>query len=1836
MVACGVFFPPDTPPMFYRLLLGLLLFGSGIARANTIINLGSVSQFTGPESAGLDLAGQFDYAINFSNDDPLRTVKGLVFKPDNQAIPGATLVAPQHVTPWQTKPEYGAAADANALEEIMHDIRWADSSSGQKLQASLAVTPGITYKLQILISGNGAENRRWDIRINGQPAVDEITSLGASPGATYATGRSTVYSYEFIPVSSPLVVEMGNLFGINDGGDRNPIWQALTLERVFIPPTPEDISLVPTSFFPQQKDYIGTFRITDIKSDATHVLTLVPGAGSADNAKFALSGGRLLPSSTAFLGAIPGSSYGVRIRATDAGDGARWLEKAFTVTLESPDPPTAVVLNATSLGAGLIGGQVAALLSAADADPVDRHSFELVAGEGSAQNSLFTIVGNELQLASALPAQTARIQFRLRATDLSGFSVETAFALPVVEPRVRINEVLAVSTAASLPLDENSQPQDWIELYNELAQPMNLSGWYLTDDPDNLRKWAFPSVPVPPQGYLVVFASGTGAKPANGPIHTNFSLSQSGETILLVRPDGQIASRALPPGLYPNTTWGIGGGGAEAGYLRNPTPGALNSPPASAGRNEVLFSVPHGYYDVAFPLTLTPSVPGSVIRYTLNGSPPTPSSPVYSGPFTITPVAGTTRSGVRIVRAVATHPDAAYSPVATQTYFFVNGVSSPAVDGIVGQTNLFASIRNHATYGPLLDDALLALPSVSLVINNSGELPFSETESSVELLDPRGGEAGFTIPAGVIRSGTSSLSFAKGSMSVRFRGEYGATQLDYPVYGRHPHDPLGAVTTFQELRLRSGSHDTHSWLGTSENPPVPYGSPPVTRSGDAQLIRNIWQEDVHLMMGQPGMHGRMVQLFVNGNYYGIYHILEHPDDDYMGSYFAGSSEDYHYTGGGTTGSVHDAESWSVVWAQIKESVANFTQAKRWIDMTNLADYMALSFYAGNDWDWTSLHNWGAAGHRLPDRGGWKFFPQDVDISLQDVDADCTDQTVPDGIFNALLAYPDFKVLWRDRIYRHFFHEGLLTPAKVNASYNLRAEEIHTAIVAETARWQPTSSVGPLPWDRNGEWTVERNYLNNIFFPQRTAKVLSQFKARGWYPVEAPEMSQRGGTVPAGSEIGLSAPSGTIYYTTDGSDPRLSGGALNPTAAAYQSSVSTVTVVDAHDGRAGRGAVWKYLVPAADPGATWMTPEFNDAAWPSGAVEAGYGEAGQITDVGFADSDPVTEGVQPNLTTYFRHRFNVANAASITGLSLRLKRDDGAVVYLNGREVMRSAMPAGVVGFTTPGNAGVNVPDDGKTWFSQVLTPSQYTLVTGANVIAVEVHNASSSSGDLIFDLELTANSQVSPQPLILGAPTVVKARARALNGDWSALNEAFFVLAGTQPAATGNITLTEIHYHPEGAGQGDAEFLEFRNTSTSPVDFSGLQLSGAVDFTFPMGAVVLPDQHIVVVNSPVLFDARYRNPASPYYRAGIQVAGAWSGSLANSGETVVVTDPGHASVFSFAWSDDGAWPGRADGSGSSLELKAPLDAPASLSEKKAWLGTPGNWRPSTEFHGSPGAAGSGPDSRVVINEVLSSSLAPSLDFIELFNPGSLPQPIGGWFLSDTADQLRKYRLPAPATLSARGHLVLTEQHFNNAADPACFFPFSLSSAGDDVFLMEADVAGNLLRFADRVEFPAAPGGMTFGRYPDGSGPLQLGRSPSAGTANAPLIPEYAAWVTSSFPPATPGTDTALDADPDQDGMTNLLEFACQLPPLIPGGSPLVLGSPTGGSPLQITYFIRQDIPGLRAILQLSSDSQNWDNHETGIERLSAISQPDGTIRVTARIKADPPAPRRFLRLAVSL
>src|SRR5690606_36075303 len=125
-------------------------------------------------------------------------------------------------------------------------------------------------------------------------------------------------------------------------------------------------------------------------------------------------------------------------------------------------------------------------------------------------------------------------------------------------------------------------------------------------------------------------------------------------------------------------------------------------------------------------------------------------------------------------------------------------------------------------------------------------------------------------------------------------------------------------------------------------------------------------------------------------------------------------------------------------------------------------------------------------------------------------------------------------------------------------------------------------------------------------------------------------------------------------------------------------------------------------------------------------------------------------------------------------------------------------------------------------------------------------------------------------------------------------------------------------------------------------------------------------------------------------------------------------------------------------------------------------------------------------------------------------------------------------------------LALTAQQFNNAADAGCLTPLNLHETGGDVYLVEADAAGNLLRFVDRVSFNATPGGMALGRASGGAGALTLLRRSSAGAANAASIPEYGAWAASGFPPSTLPADMAPGADPDKDGLPNLLEFGLGL------------------------------------------------------------------------------------------
>lgn len=174
----------------------------------------------------------------------------------------------------------------------------------------------------------------------------------------------------------------------------------------------------------------------------------------------------------------------------------------------------------------------------------------------------------------------------------------------------------------------------------------------------------------------------------------------------------------------------------------------------------------------------------------------------------------------------------------------------------------------------------------------------------------------------------------------------------------------------------------------------------------------------------------------------------------------------------------------------------------------------------------------------------------------------------------------------------------------------------------------------------------------------------------------------------------------------------------------------------------RGSTWRYLDDGTAPSSTnWRGGGgFDDSKWQSGLAQLGFGDGDEKTVIGpppvLIDAGPdadATLGPPPIVTCYFRRFFTVTGAADYDQLTIRILRDDGAVVYLNGSEVVRTNMPGGTVSYGTFASSAISGADEDL--FHTFTVPAA-TLKEGSNVIAVEVHQSSGGSSDISFDLEL--------------------------------------------------------------------------------------------------------------------------------------------------------------------------------------------------------------------------------------------------------------------------------------------------------------------------------------------------------------------------------------------------------------------------------------------------------------------------------------------------------------------
>ena len=694
---------------------------------------------------------------------------------------------------------------------------------------------------------------------------------------------------------------------------------------------------------------------------------------------------------------------------------------------------------------------------------------------------------------------------------------------------LRINEFVAANRLSLR--DGYNNAEDWIELHNPNPQPVSLLGHGLSDRPNQPMKSVLPDVAIPGFGYVVVFASGRDNPhdpSGDGSLHVDWNLDADGESIQLTAPDGATVLDAVTN--VPPQREDLAFGRDLDGDLRflEPTPGRANAAASYEGWLEPLgFSHVRGLYDAAFTLALTNLNTNAQVLVSLDGGVPDAPPPQ---PFLI--------DQTTTVRARVRRPGYKSPPVQTHTYIFL--------DDVITHPNMDAGITQDPQYAARVRQGLLDLPVVS--VSQPGAPNRDESEGSVEFI-PAGGAAGsIQANCGILRYGGSYTSFAKKNYRVRFRGEYGTPKLRAPLFAGFDRG-FPAVDEFDSLDLRAGSHD-------------------MVKRGF--YMSNRFADDSMLDMGSLNPHGRFVHLFINGEYWGQYHLRERLIDHFLADTLGGNEDDYVDVRGndniGRTfvpGTAHPRHRES--WIRMRGLRGDYDAVKAYLDVPHLIDFTVLWMYGNSESEYR------AAGP-VEAGSGFKFWMVDADGFLRS-GGDRTGNAGPGGLFGALVAegHVDFMTLLADRIFMHLFHDGALTPDRNLDRLCERMAEIEDSLVAECARWGYRT---PANWEATAD-----NIKDNLF-PQRTGDLFNQLRNRGLYPdFDPPTYAQRGGLVPDGYQPTLSTTTtGIIYVTTDGSDPRLPGGAVSPNAVAWQPGAVTIAADQTVQARVWLNGEWSAINP----------------------------------------------------------------------------------------------------------------------------------------------------------------------------------------------------------------------------------------------------------------------------------------------------------------------------------------------------------------------------------------------------------------------------------------------------------------------------------------------------------------------------------------------------------------------------------------------------------------------------------------------------------------------------------
>jgi hypothetical protein len=507
-----------------------------------------------------------------------------------------------------------------------------------------------------------------------------------------------------------------------------------------------------------------------------------------------------------------------------------------------------------------------------------------------------------------------------------------AARLRAAAPPVVINEILPGNASTILDPDfKNFVP--WVELHNTGGAAVPLAGYRLTDDLDTPNRWIIPSgVTIPAGGYLVLWLDGQ-----DDGRHAPYELGMSGELGLFM-PDGTPVDTLTFGPQRPDVSYGRNAGG-DWRYFDPPTPAAVNG----AGHADATQLAPPtlnpagGFYPTAQSVTID-AAPGTVIRYTTNGSRPTAASSVYSGPIAV--------SGPTAVRARAFSADALPSPAATATYLV-------GVDPSVG----VVSLVTDAAY--FFDDyiGIYVDGKAGIAGKNCGKKVANwnqpwERPLSVEIY-AAGGDLLLKQDGGVAIAGSCTRKNPQKQLQLFARPSYGDEDFDALLFEDKPFD------SFERIILRAAGQDAANTL--------------LRDALGQQLV--VGRMDVDRQAYRPAV------VFINGAFWGVYGVRERMDQYFVTSNYGLGLDEFDLIEKKQEVLAGSVTTWNTLYNYLSAndpatpSVYNYLKSQ--IDIDEYINYQILEIYADNiDWPHNNIRWW-----RAHDDGQWRWMVYDMDAAF---------------------------------------------------------------------------------------------------------------------------------------------------------------------------------------------------------------------------------------------------------------------------------------------------------------------------------------------------------------------------------------------------------------------------------------------------------------------------------------------------------------------------------------------------------------------------------------------------------------------------------------------------------------------------------------------------------------------------------------------------------------------------------------------------------------------------------------------------------------------------------------